>query len=134
MPNNWGAAALTAALIEGLAGVQDQAAAFSRVALTPRWQSSGVNAATVSVRYPASRGYVHYLYRFDPATRRIEFAFTGSAKRFEITIPLPPGMAARVALLDGKEQSPRIQTAGSSTKLAFLVEGPGAYTLNIHLS
>jgi hypothetical protein len=77
---------------------------------------------------------VHYQYRFDPSTRRIEFAFTGSAKRFEVTIPLPPDMAARVALLDGKEQSPRIKNAGSSAKPAFLVEGSGAHTLEIHLA
>jgi hypothetical protein len=134
MPNNWGAAALVAAIVEGLAGVQDQGAAFSSVTLTLRWQSSGVNSATVSVRYPASRGYVHYRYRFDPATRRIEFAFTGSAKRFEIAIPLPPGMAAKLTLVDGEEQSPKIETAGSSAKLALIVEGSGAHTLNIHLA
>ncbi|WP_263373278.1 hypothetical protein [Granulicella aggregans] len=134
MPNNWGAAALTAALIEGLAGVQDQGAAFSRVELTPRWLSSGVSTATVSVRYPASRGYAHYRYRFDPATKRIEFAFTGSAKRFEITIPLPPGMVAKQTLVDGEEQSSRIQAAGSSAQLAFIVEGSGAHMLDIYLA
>ncbi|MBB5058408.1 hypothetical protein HDF16_003122 [Granulicella aggregans] len=134
MPNNWGAAALTAALIEGLAGVRDQGAAFSHVALTPRWLSSGVNNATVSVRYPASRGYVHYRYRFDSSARRIEVAFTGSAKRFEVAIPLPPGMAAKLTVVDGEEQSPQFQTSGSSTKLAFIVEGFGAHTLDLHLT
>jgi hypothetical protein len=134
MPNNWGAAALTAAILEGLAGVKDKGAAFSHVALTPHWLPSGVNSATVSVRYPASRGYVHYRYRFDPSTRQIEFAFTGSAKRFDITIPLPPGMAAKLAIVDGEEKSLQIQDEESSTKLAFTTEGIGAHVLDVHLA
>jgi hypothetical protein len=77
---------------------------------------------------------VHYRYRFDPSTRRIEFGFTGSAKCFEVAIPLPPGMTAKLTLVDGAEHSPKIQTAGSATELAFTIEGSGAHTLEIHLA
>ena len=133
MPNNWGAAALTAAILEGLAGVRDEGAAFSRVELTPRWLSSGVNQASVSVRYPASRGYLHYRYRYDPSTRRIEFAFTGSARRFEISILLPQGMTLKRTLIDGEEKNAEIRTVESSTKLAFVMEDPGARLLDIQL-
>ena len=51
------------ALFEGLAGIKDQGAAFSKTALTPRWVSAKVPAAEVTLRYPASAGYCSYKYR-----------------------------------------------------------------------
>ena len=62
IPDGWNGSVLYA-LFEGLAGVKDQGAAFSKTALTPRWVSAKVPAAEVTLRYPASAGYCSYKYR-----------------------------------------------------------------------
>ena len=58
--------------------------------------------SSVTVRYPASRGYVRYDYPYDKANHRITVAFTGSATRTEIAMLLPRGSSVKNALLDGK--------------------------------
>ncbi len=62
IPDGWNGSVIYA-LFEGLAGVKDRGAAFSRTALTPRWVSANVPSAEVTVRYPASAGYCSYKYR-----------------------------------------------------------------------
>jgi hypothetical protein len=63
MPNNWGAGCVTAALLEGLAGIEDTGGGFRTALISPRWLAAGAMDVEVSVRYPASYGYVPYHYR-----------------------------------------------------------------------
>jgi hypothetical protein len=74
MPNNWGAGCVTAALLEGLAGIEDTGAGFRAARVSPRWLAAGVSQqAQVSVRYPSSRGYVLYQYRQEGNTITLEY-------------------------------------------------------------
>ncbi len=54
--------AITYALLEGLAGVEDQGTAFSRTRIAPRWEAADVRSAEVTVKYPSSNGYCRYRY------------------------------------------------------------------------
>ena len=56
IPDGWTGSVIYA-LIEGLAGIKDLGAAFSRTELIPRWDSANVPSAEIAVRYPASEGY-----------------------------------------------------------------------------
>jgi hypothetical protein len=99
IPDGWTGSVIYA-LIEGLAGVKDEGVAFSRTALTPRWDSAGVPSAEVTVRYPASDGYCSYKYRVQE--RKLEVEFTGSAENFEAQILLPSNRQAQNSRLNGR--------------------------------
>src|SRR3712207_6774081 len=65
--DGWGSSAMLAALIEGAAGVEDDAKLFERPRLSPRWAAAGdVDSAEVLVRYGASEGYVAYRWKRQP--------------------------------------------------------------------
>jgi hypothetical protein len=134
MPNCWGAAALVFALIEGLAGVKDTGIAFKKASISPRWSAAEVNEATISVRYPASRGYVRYDYRYDPASRRVGIAFTGSAEEVELAILLPEGLRVKSARLDGSEVSTRSETIETSAYVHIKSSSRGARILELELT
>jgi len=129
MPNNWGAAALTAAIVEGLAGVQDRGAAFSKARIAPRWAASGKQRAAVSVRYPASQGYVRYDYQMGARDRKVELLFTGSAEEFAIEVLLPQGTTPVRATLDGKEVPVEARMVEGSRYAALGVKGVAAHRL-----
>ena len=129
MPNNWGAAALTAAILEGLAGVQDKGAAFSKARIALRWSAIGTNKAKVSVRYPASQGYVHYQYSYDQARGQTTVEFTGSAQEYDLELLLPENAVIRRATLDGSETAVQTRTVESSHYATIRATKPGAHRL-----
>ncbi len=93
-PDNWAAATAMAALIEGLAGVTDgpRSEAFSHPAVSPRWDPSTPRDVRVTVRYPASKGYVAYRLVDDAAGRSITVTLTGSGEAFDAHVLLPEGV------------------------------------------
>lgn len=133
MPNNWGAAALTAAMIEGLCGVRDDGIAFSEARIAPRWAAAQEADADVSVRYAASQGYVAYQYRHDSAANMITTLFTGSALQYELAVLLPTGTLLRSALLNGQTVQPGTRTIESSMYAVVPVSGRSAHVLILHL-
>jgi hypothetical protein len=48
-----------------------------------------VNEATAHVTYPASSGYVSYVYKHRPRARSIEISIAGAGKSAELAILLP---------------------------------------------
>jgi hypothetical protein len=88
-PDNWAAATGMAALVEGLAGVRNAGLAYSEVTLSPRWVSSSVDSASVTVTFPASRGYVAYRYVHQPGRREIHLLLTGSGNEVHGHLLLP---------------------------------------------
>jgi len=89
IPENWGAAAVVYALVEGLAGVKDEGVAFDRALLAPRWLAAGVTRAEACIAYPASNGYVAYRYRHEPGRKRIALTVTGSGTALRARVLLP---------------------------------------------
>ena len=129
MPNNWGAGCVTAALIEGLAGVEDTGAGLRTVRLTPRWLAAGAPSAEVTVRYPSSSGYCAYRYRTHE--RGLEMEFTGNAQSFEPQILLPRDRKAKAVRLDGQSVEPHQRTIEASTYLVLPQTGVGIHRLEV---
>ena len=129
MPNNWGAGCVTAALIEGLAGVEDTGAGLRTVRLSPRWLAAGVPSAEVTVRYPSSSGYCAYRYRTHE--RGLELEFTGNAQSFEPQILLPRDRKAKAVRLDGQSVEPHQRTIEASTYLVLPQTGVGIHRLEV---
>jgi hypothetical protein len=100
IPDGWNGSVIYA-LLEGLAGVKDRGAAFSRTELTPRWHSANVPSAEVTVRYPSSAGYCAYKYRAQQ--QKLEVEFTGSAETFDVQILLPSHRQVQTARLNGHQ-------------------------------
>jgi hypothetical protein len=131
MPNNWGAGCVTAALLEGLAGVEDVGAGFRFARVSPRWFAAGVNEVQVSVRYPASRGYV--LYRYRQTGKTISLNYTSCADKSTLRMPLPPGGRAISGLLNGRTLDLKMETIETTVYAMVQVEGRGPHTLQVEL-
>ncbi|MGW8315760.1 MAG: hypothetical protein ACWGNV_09185 [Bacteroidales bacterium] len=99
IPDNWGAAAVVYALVEGLCGVRDLGKAFERVRVSPRWEAAGEAEANVNIAYPASNGYVSYRYRKGPESISLEM--TGSSASFDLSLLLPGGSEVVAVELNG---------------------------------
>jgi hypothetical protein len=125
--DGWGASAMLAALVEGAAGVEDLAARYQDVRLSPRWPAAldSVSAARVVARYAASDGYVAYRWR--RANTGITLDFTGSGERASLRLLLPEAIS-QVALvtLDGRPQPVKIeQVFGSRYVVVEAGQGSG---------
>jgi hypothetical protein len=132
MPNNWGAGCVTAALLEGLAGIEDTGAGFRAARVSPRWLIAEVEEAQVNVRYPASQGYVSYCYRHEGAT--ITLDITSCAEKATLRIPLPKGRRAGKAILNDKPVDLRIETVEETLYATAEVAGRGVHSLQIELA
>ncbi|NLF39715.1 hypothetical protein GX586_09735 [bacterium] len=121
IPDNWGSAAVMAALVEGLAGVTDNVRTFDDVTIAPRWCAAGEREARAVVRYGASNGYVAYTYKL--ARTSIVVSFTGSGGVFRFHVMLPPGKCAK-AVTAGGSPVPFEHTVVERTPYAdFRIEG-----------
>ena len=101
IPDNWGAAAVVYALVEGLCGVKDRGVAFEKATLSPRWPVAGENNAAVCIKYPASGGYVSYKYR--AGANSIDLDYTGSLKDARLEIMIPEGKTAKGVRISNRE-------------------------------
>jgi hypothetical protein len=88
-PDNWAAATGMAALVEGLAGVNNLGLAFDKAGLSPRWSSSSTDSVEVSIQLAASGGYLSYKYINDRKAREIKILLTGSGNELKGHILLP---------------------------------------------
>ncbi|MEJ5252985.1 MAG: hypothetical protein WHX60_13970 [Armatimonadota bacterium] len=116
-PDEWAAAAVAYALIEGLAGVKDRNTAFREVEIAPRWIAADEPQAEVCVHYPASDGYVAYSYHYLPEKRLIQLTVTGSGERARVRVPLPAGTRA-TAVRVGEKSVPVVMEQIEDTPYA----------------
>jgi hypothetical protein len=130
-PDGWNGSIIYA-LVEGLAGIKERGAAFSRTELTPRWHSPDVPSAEVTVRYSSSTGYCFYQYRAREC--RLEFEFTDSAETFDVQLLLPPIVCARQARLDGHEIQTTLRRIGDSTCLVLTPIQLGVHRVEVDLA
>jgi hypothetical protein len=132
IPNNWAAAAVVYALVEGLAGVIDAGTTFERVRLCPRWSAADVNEVRAIVHYPDSDGYCAYAYRHLADQRRFEITLTGSGSHADIHLLLPSVVesAARVQV-DGRDAPFAVSRIGDSRYVDFAVALPGVVAITV---
>ncbi|HEY1902774.1 MAG TPA: hypothetical protein VGG56_10105 [Terracidiphilus sp.] len=131
IPDGWTGSVIYA-LIEGLAGIKDGGAAFSRTKLTPRWHAADVPSAEVTVRYPSSTGYCSYKYR--AGEHKVDFEFTGSAEEFEVQLLLPPNVNAGQTRLDGSEVKTTLRRIEDSSYLVLTPTHRGVHRVEVDLA
>ena len=91
IPNGWCAAAVLYALVEGLAGVVDSSTTFETAQIAPRWAATDERNVAVFVVYPASGGYVSYVFAHHIESKTIELEVTGSGEQASFHVLLPQG-------------------------------------------
>jgi hypothetical protein len=125
-PDNWAAALGIAALVEGLAGVQNRGLAYSEVLLSPRWNSASVDSVNVTARFAASDGYVAYQYHNDPEHGQVELLITGSGNRMNVHLLLPEGTLKVDSVTSSGQKLPFILSKiENSQYVDFKVNLPG---------
>ena len=103
IPDNWGAAAVTHALIEGLAGTQLHALKDPAVRICPRWDAAGVKRVTVCTKLPASNTYVRYQYTYNEKNQTLRLKLAGQAEKYTVEILLPSTLTPRQVRVNGKD-------------------------------
>ncbi|MGC9341747.1 MAG: hypothetical protein ACP5E3_03525 [Bacteroidales bacterium] len=132
IPAHWAAAAVTYALIEGLTGVVDEGVAYSQASVSPRWSFADVKNATVSVKYEASGGYVHYTYRDEG--NNIKLQFTSNSDESEIKLPIPMGKSPGGLLVNGNKVPYKLLKIKESLYAITKINSKGVFTIELNLS
>ena len=133
IPDNWGAAAVTYALIEGLAGVVDRGVSFDTACVAPRWPAAGVDQVAVTVGYPESGGYVAYRWRHLPNEGKLHLDLAGSGERFLCHLLLPAGVkAAAEVRCDGMAVPFQNSRVEGSAYVDFELEGGPVRRATVH--
>lgn len=89
-PAGWSAAAVLSAMVEGLAGIHDDAMLFKEVTVAPRFSVAGISHAYVCLKYGPSDAYVALDYRQEE--NRITLCLSGNPDVYHVKIPLPEGV------------------------------------------
>ncbi len=132
IPDNWGAAAVVYALVEGLAGVKDNGTSYQQTLLSPRWQAAGVNKVNAVIKYPASGGYVAYNYHFNNSKNTLELHFTGTSEKTTVNILLPQAhKTIQKLLINGTPAKYKLSRIENSEYLVTEVKGKGVYRMVI---
>ncbi|GAB4488245.1 MAG: hypothetical protein Fur0016_00450 [Anaerolineales bacterium] len=133
IPHGWGAAALTYALVEGLAGVVDTATAFENVCISPRWAAAGVDSAEVTIHYPACDGYAAYHYHLDKAAKRLTLTVTGSGRQAVLRLFLPDSLqAVNSVLVEGAPVPYRLSQIEESRYLELDLALTRVHTITVN--
>lgn len=122
-PQGWSAAAVISALIEGLAGICDDATCFHHVTISPRFAAAGIDQAKVCARYGPSGAYVTMAYDHDPAQRRITLRLAGVSEHARIRLLLPEH-ASKASVVEPKRIKSTIEQVEASRYLSFNWLGP----------
>lgn len=132
-PDNWAAALGMAALVEGLAGVQNKGLAYSEVTLSPRWNSASINSAKVTIRFSASDGYFAYRFKNYSAKKQMEILLTGSGNDLNVHLLLPKGISSASSVISGGQ---KIQFTASETEgshyIDFKIKLPNVQNITIN--
>lgn len=132
IPDNWGAGAVTYALLEGLAGVKDKGISYDKVLFAPRWNAAGVTEADATVKYESSGGYVSYKYKTDH--NGINILVTGNGDTMQAEILLPNGATAKSVTVNGKQQPFSTKQIEKSAYCCFDIKAPGVKDIRINLA
>lgn len=131
IPDNWGAAAVVYALIEGLAGVKDSGRGFDTLSLAPRWSAAGVDEVTVTVKYPASSGYARYQYA--RTAKGISLRLATTADTIDGALLLPAGDVTGVTI-NGKVVPIEITTIEESRYLRLPLQGVQVHEIEVKMA
>ena len=89
-PAGWSASAVISAMVEGLAGIRDDATLFQTVTVAPRFAAAGINHAYVCLKYGPSGAWVSMDYRHEGNS--ITLHLGGNPDLYHVKILLPKGV------------------------------------------
>ena len=132
-PDNWSAALVMAALVEGLAGVKDapQTQAFNQPIVSPRWVESKSDSLNVTVKYPASNGYVSYSFKHLKAQKQIYIEATGSGQVIHYHVLMPQNVQSITAKVNGKPIVIKLSTIEKSIYADFEIKNTESQKIEI---
>ena len=112
--DGWGASAMLAALFEGAAGVVDEAVLLKQVTISPAWSAdTRVTSADVTVRYPASFGYLSYHWQRQADS--LSLTVTGTLEHGKARLLLPEKAdTPRRVQVDGVAVPVQVEELGKS--------------------
>jgi hypothetical protein len=131
IPDNWGAAAVVYALVEGLCGVKDLGTGFDNIILAPRWNSAGVDQTLVTIKYPASGGYVRYNYFHSEG--KIEIHFTGTSVQTDLRVLLGQDENVSRVEIDGVLVNHNLVKKEDSRYVQYSINEAGTHKVIIYL-
>lgn len=132
-PDNWGAAAVIYALVEGLAGLKDNGIAFRKAILAPRWEAAGIDEVSATAKYESSGGYLSYIYKKTDDGKYL-ITFTGSGEEIEFRLLLPDGKKPVKVKVNGEEQPvANTENVEDSTYLVLRTAAVGVYEVEVSL-
>ncbi len=129
-PDNWGAAAVIYALIEGLAGLKDTGIAYNQATLSPRWEAAGIDEVSATAKYEASKGYLTYTFR-KLTDKGYKVTFTGNSDSITLRLLLPGKVAVSRVTLNGAETTFNIEKMESSEYLVLQTTNVGVHDVEI---
>ncbi|MFC1529752.1 hypothetical protein ACFL6R_03440 [Gemmatimonadota bacterium] len=130
--DGWGSSAMLYALIEGVAGVEDEHRSFERIRLSPRWEAAGVARAEVELEYAGSGSGFGYTY--EKSDGEIGLELTGRASPVTCHVLLP-GESGVTSVRQGDEELEFTGvTVEASRYVDFIISDPGAGAVTIAYS
>ena len=129
--DGWGSSAMLYALMEGLAGIQDQGALLRKVRVAPRWPAAKVSRAEARVEYAASGASFAYDYVMEGDRLSIELSASGAEVDCHILIPEPRRPVA--ARIDGRAAAFETETIGDSLYIDMTTKVKDSSRLEISL-
>jgi hypothetical protein len=115
-PRGWSAAAVISAMVEGLAGIQDDDVQFRRITVSPRFVAAGIDRARVCARYGPTGAYVSLGFEHRAADRTIVLSLAGMGEKTHVRMLLPAGVSnvKSIALVRGGTLAPGSQVTTQS--------------------
>lgn len=132
-PDNWGAAAVTYALMEGLAGIKDEGVAFDKARISPRWMAAQVDNVTCILKYPASGGYASYTYKLDQDNNEIQIDFTSTASNIELEMYINQDQDIENVFLNNRKTEYFTKWIEKSKYICISIDRIGAHTVLLDL-
>jgi hypothetical protein len=129
IPDRWGAAAVTAALLEGLAGVKDTATMFEKVKISPRWEATNEKEVAVTAKYEASNTYFTYQYKF--LNNKLSVLYTGTGTQADWEILLPTGRKPVGLKVNGQAKTYNFKRVESSEYTTFTIDNLGVTRIEV---
>ncbi len=115
--DGWGSSAMAYALIEGLAGIEDQFKLYEKVKLSPRWASAEISTAEVCTGYEVSEKY--FYYKFDLDEEKIVLNIKANNAEIDFHVLLPGNSTVKKVSLDGRESGFKDVKIGESNYADF---------------
>lgn len=118
--DGWGSAAMLYALIEGLAGIEDESKLFETVRVSPRWAAANESNVRVCTAYETSGAY--FVYEYSVSDSDVTIATEGSGKKCRFHVLMPRDKKTESVRANGRNVEFTVSRIIDSTYIDFQAE------------